>query len=455
MTELAIFALAFFSRKLGPSPMGVFFLFQALVGITTVFVDLGLGTAVEKRISEGTRSGDFLSTSLAMKTVLLTVVVGAIVLVRGPINTYVGADVALLLAAAIVASDLGTLMTNVLRGELRVGATAVLDLTRLVLWAGLGAVFISVGLSTYALVYAFVIGLVGRLLFGIYRRSTPLGRPSRTNARSLYDYGRYDVISGLGWHAFSWLDVLVVGWFLSQAAVGVYEVAWRVAGITTLLSTAIATTVLPQVSAWDADNATDRIENLLYSALTPSLVLIIPSILGIALLAREVLGLLFGPEFTRAWLVLIVLTSGKVFSAVQSLVGRCLLGIDRPDLVARATAVAVVLNVVLNVVLVQQAGILGAAVATTGSYAVGTVMRTRYLSRFLRIRFPYREVGWCVLATVVMAVAIQAIEAAFVIDTVPRLLAVIAFGAVVYGGVVLLSSQLRERIVANARNILA
>lgn len=39
----------------------------------------------------------------------------------------------------------------------------------------------------------------------------------------------------------SWVDVLVLGWFLDQSAIGVYEIAWRVAGVTTLLAGAIGT----------------------------------------------------------------------------------------------------------------------------------------------------------------------------------------------------------------------
>lgn len=175
-------------------------------------------------------------------------------------------------------------MTNVLWGELRSGRPP--SWISLVWSYGPASERGSSpwGLNTYALVSAFVIGLTGRFLPGAYRRSTSIGRPSKTDARSLFDHGRFDVISGLGWHAFSWSDVFVIGWFLSQAAVGVYEVAWRVAGIATLLSTAIATTVLPQVSAWEVDEATDRIENLVTDVLTLSLVLIIPSILDVGLL---------------------------------------------------------------------------------------------------------------------------------------------------------------------------
>ena len=293
------------------------------------------------------------------------------------------------------------------------------------------------------------------IFWGVYRCSTPLGRPSLEHARSLFDFAKYDFIGGLGSRVFNWLDVLVIGWLLTQASVGTYEVAWRIAGVTLLLSSAIKSTVFPQVSTWHTNGETHRIERLLNDLITPSLFLVVPSLFGVTVLAQPILGLVFGPAYTTAWLVLIVLTGMKLFGAAQAVISPCLLGIDRPGLNARATLVAIVLNGVLNVAFVWQFGIFGAAVATGLASAVNLALTSMYLSRFLTIRFPYREVGWCVVASVIMATAINSLDAFFPVDTIPRLLFAIVFGALVYGAVVLLSKQLREQIVSNVRTLLA
>jgi len=447
--------LTFFARELGPAQFGIFVLFQAAVSMAAFLVDFGVRTSVEKRISERQNAADILATALVMKLVLFIIAISAIVLFRQRLNNYVGTDVSVLLAITIVASDLGGLVKSALRGELRVEATAILNFSNQFVWVCAGTVLVFAGLRAHALIYAFLAGEIVRLTWGAYRCSTQVGRPSIEQARSLFDFARYDFISGLGVQAFSWIDVLCIGWLLTQEAVGIYEVAWRVAQVTLLLSSAVAKTVLPQVSAWDAENAVSRIEALITNSMTPSLFFVIPSVFGVGLLSSEILGLVFGQDYATGGFVLMVITISGLFTAVQSIVGRCLLGLDRPDLVARATTVAVSLNAILNVALIWQFGIVGAAIATTLAYAAGTTMRVLYLSRSLEVRFPHREIGWCTGAAVIMAGAVRWLQELLLVDTILELLFVVAVGAVVYGAVVLASEQLRRRILVNMRSILS
>jgi O-antigen/teichoic acid export membrane protein len=453
---LGFVGLAYFAQQLGPSQLGIFFLFQALVGILSFVADFGIRTAVEKRISEGSEAENALASGTIMKLSMLGMLAVILVSLRGPINEYIGATVTVLLVITIGFSDLGGLVLGVLRGELRVGATAVLDFSSTLLWVGFGALFIQAGWGAYSLIYGFLIGQAVRFVWGLYRCSTTFGRFSYEHARSLFDFAKYDFVGGLGWYAYNWLDVLVIGWFLTQSAVGQYEVAWRIAVVTLLFSNAIRQTVLPQISTWNTEGAISQIEGLLSNLITPALFFVIPSVLGVSLLEREMLGLFFGPEYTDAWLVLIVLTTSQLFRAIDGILSRVLLGMDRPDFLAYVTIVALSSNAVLNVLLVQQFGIVGAAVATGSGSVISLLLYIFLLSRTLSlsIYFPYGEVGWCVLAAVVMAAAIRSVQELLTVDTIPELLSVIAFGAVVYGGVVLVYGQLRQRIVTNARSLL-
>lgn len=451
---LAFVGLAFFARQLDPAQLGVYFLFEAVLGVLAVVTGFGLETAIEKRISEGEETEDYLATSVALKAGFIAVAAGGIVLLGGPINAYIGADVAVLLAVSVALRDAGELAIGVLRGELRVGDTAVVMFARQVVWVGAGAAFITAGFGARGLIYGLLLGQAVRVVWAAYRCSTRLGRPSREHARSLLDFGKYDLISGLGWHTFSWVDVLVIGWLLTPAAVGIYEVAWRVAEITMLLTRGVSSIMTPQVSAWDASAATDRIERLLTNVTTPSLLMVIPSFFGVLLLSEPILELLFGAEYGVASLALVVLVGGKVFDAVQRVFGQCLTGIDRPDLVARATAVVIGLNLVSNVLLIGEFGIAGAAITTTVSYLVGMALRMRYLSGSLTVALPYREIQWCVLASGVMAAVVYGLWAELIVDTLPELIGVVGVGALVYGVVVLASKPLRKRAISTTNQVL-
>jgi O-antigen/teichoic acid export membrane protein len=250
------------------------------------------------------------------------------------------------------------------------------------------------------------------------------------------------------------MDVAIIGLFLTQAHVGAYEAAWRVTALTMLFSRAIASTLFPQVSQWDADDVKERIESVISESIVPSMLFVIPAFFGNLVLSHKILGLAFGSEFTIASVVLIILSGEKVLQSVHIILGRALQGIDRPDLAAWATVVSIVLNFVLNIALVVTFGIIGAAVATALSFAVNTVLHFYFISQFLTIKIPYAEIGWCALSSSIMALLLVGIQTAISVNTLPQLLVLIIFGAIIYGGLVLIFQPLRVTIVSNMRAVL-
>ncbi len=442
---LQFLGITFFARELGASQMGIFFLFQALLGILAIPADFGLRGAVEKRISEGNSPGQFLSSAIVLKLVPIIVIVLGILLSRPWLNSYIGAEVAVLLALAIVLQEVAQLSIVVLKGELRVGETAVLNVANQAIWVGGGALLISYGLEAEAMIYSLLVGLGIMLIWGWYKSSVILEKPTVSHVRSLFDYGRYNVVSSIGGYFYSWMDVAIIGLFLTQAHVGAYEVAWRVTAVSILFSNAIAMTIFPQVSEWSADGANDRIESLIAVVMTPSLFFVIPAFFGTVMFSQEILQFIFGQEYTTAAVVLIVLMGDKVFQAIQLVVGRSLQAINKPGLAARATVVSVVSNAVLNVVFVLEFGILGAAFATVASSLLNDLLHLIYLRRFIRVRFPHREISECVLAALVMTGALLLIEAVYKIGSLVDLAGFIFVGVIIYCITALLLPNLRPR----------
>lgn len=444
-------AIAAFARELGPSAMGVFFLFQALSSIGAIAGDAGVGTAAEKRLSGGDPPETVVGSAVAIKTVTSLILVVAVLAARGYVNDYVGAPVAGLLALSLVVTQASTLTLTILNGELRVGETAVIQFARQIAFVAVAALLVVRGEGARGLVIGSIAGSAAALVWGLYKVDSPLGLPTWGQIRSLAGYAKYNFLPTVGLKIHNWMDLVIIGWLLTSADVGAYEIAWRVAGVTTLLTSSVASTILPQTSAWQAEDQLKKVERLVGSALTPAIFFIVPATFGVLVLGKEILSLVFGPEYAYASLVLLVLVAGKVPEAVQGIVGKCLLGLDRPDLVARATVVAVVLNLALNVALVYEFGLIGAALATTLSFAVGTVLRTRYLLDILSVRVPASELGWLLVSSIVMAGVLVAVESAFPATSLLSLAALVLFGALVFGLVVLASSSLRQRVAGYAR----
>ncbi|WP_276272958.1 flippase [Haloarcula litorea] len=449
---LSFLAIVLFSQELGAAPLGTYYPFLALLGLLAIPADFGISAATEKRLSEGSDPGSFLSTALVLKLPPLVLIGTLIILAQTQINQYLGEDIALLLVVVLFVQEGANMSLSVLRGELRTGQTALVRILRPVGFLTVGYLLIAQGYGLIALIYGYLAGTVAMLVAGWWRVSTSFARPKISHARSLFDYGKFSVVSSLGGYFYSWMDVAILSLFVSleltatRADIGAYENAWRVSMIVLLLGRAIATTIFPQMSKWDAEDATDRIENVLPTAMLPALLIVIPAFAGTIVLSDEILRILFGPEFTTAWLVLIILMGEKIFQAVHIMLGRSLQALDNPDLAAYATAVAITVNLVLNVVLIWQFGIAGAAVATAISFVVNTGLHTHYLNKFITVDFPVAEMLWSVAASVVMAFVLYRIQLLMTITDIVELLAVVTCGVVIYGLVLFSSETIRVRV---------
>lgn len=443
---ISFLGVVYFARELGAAEIGMFFLFQAVLGSSAVFSDLGTRAAIEKRISEGEFPGEILTTGIILKIFILAVVMVVLFIFSSSINEYLGANLTLLLAIAIMCKEGGHLMSEVLKGELRVGESAEIMLLNKVIWIGMGSLLIALGYGFYSLVYGIIAGFLAKFVWGWYKISTPFATPSVSQAYSIWEYAKYAILPSLDEYSHNWVDLLLIGFFLTSAAVGAYEVAWRILTPVFMLTTAIGATIFPQISSWDAKEETDQIEQMLPKAITPSMLLIIPSVFGAGLFSSDILSLLFGEGFEAAALALPILVIGLIPRAIREITGKALLGINRPDLVTRAAIVDIVANIVFNVILIWRLGIVGAAIGTSLSFTVAAGLRWYYVDQYLTVKIPYREIGWCTLSSIGMFLVLLAMRSTMRIETVPRLFMVIGVGVVIYCSFVVLYGPIRRTI---------
>ena len=452
-TVIGFLGTVYFARELGATLLGIFFLFEATLYTMATVVDFGLRGAVEKRISAGEDPGKMFGAAVVMKLVLIVVVSLAVLAIREPLAAYVGADLALELIGVVIAFELSMLVIHVLQGELRVAQTAILHFLRSLTFVVVAVALLQYGYGVQAMVYALLVSYTVLLVGASLRVSTPLSWPGKYHIKSLFDYAKFNGIWGLGGHVYNWMDVIIIGVFLSQAAVGAYELAWRLTTTAIMFSTVFARVLFPQLSAWQADGATEKVSNLISDAMTTSLLLIVPSVVGVALIGREILGVIFGLEYTIAAAAFLVLMVEKLPQAVNLVFDKAIQAFDRPKYGAIATVVSLSMNIVLNLLLVPRYGLVGAALATLLSVTVNTVLLGYYLGRLTTVTFPVRDVGWTVLAALVMGGALLGLTRVLNVDTPVTLLAAVALSAVVYGAGVLAAPSLRVKILDNLRSL--
>lgn len=436
-----------FARELGPTQIGIFFLFQTVLGLTTIVADFGVRGALEKRLSEGQQAGTMLATAIAVKLVTVAGAAGLILLVRPYLNGYLGGEFAVYLVIALAIQEFADLFIQAVRGELRVGETAIIEFAREAVWVTSGLAFVWAGYGVEGLIYGLILGSTTAACWAFVKLETRVGRPAELSAWSLYDYAKYYFLSSVSGQVYQWMDVAIIGLFLTYADVGAYEVAWEVTLLVLLVSKTLSITLFPQMSQWSSEAAVDRIEAVVPEAIGVALFLSIPAFVGVFVLNYEVLATVFGSEYTIAAGVLVVLMVEKVFQSVNDVLGSTLRGIDRVDLVARAVVVTIAINLVLNVALVLTVGLLGAAIATTTAAVVQTLLNGRYLSQNITLRVPYRLVAWSIVSAMAMGLVVWGVRAALPFEGIVLLATCVGVGVASYVSFSAVVPPLRRQVV--------
>lgn len=420
-------AIAGFTRLLGPGPVGSFFVFQTIVGLLGIPSDLGVSRAAEKRLSSDEPAGEVMCTAALLKVALLLPWLVALFLGREHVERYVGVEGVLpFVVAGLIASQAFRLALRLLAGQLRVHQNAILKVAGQTVWITVGFLLVSAGWGARAVIASYVLGRTATVAGALVRLDIDVGRPQLRRARDLFDFGRYALVGDVNGYVYQWLDVAVLRLFVPVSLVGAYEIAWRVASVSVLLTKAIRTSLFPQISNWYARDRLEKIESAFYNWVQVPLYLTIPAFAGGVVLGEDLLRTVFSAEVAVAYPVLLVFMFEKILRSVQLVVGPSLFAMDEPQLGYRGNVAAIFTNLVLNFALVPFFGILGAAVATTVGAAVAAVLAIGYVQSLVPLRVPWSQIGWSVASAAVMALGVY-----FVTISVPSGITRVALGLAV------------------------
>jgi O-antigen/teichoic acid export membrane protein len=441
---IGFFALVYFANKLGAERLGVFFLFQALLSVLTLPANFGINGAVEKRISEGEDPDRILGTAIAFKAFPLSITALFILLFGGRINEYVGGTIAMVLAGGIFLNEYANLTISTLNGELRVGDTAFVRLIKQLVWVPLGVVLVETGGGPEQLALAFLAGVTVQLAVGAFRISTSFGQPSVRHLVSIWDFAKYNVITSLGTQVNKRFDILTIGYFLGPSPVAAYKIAWRITSIMLVVTNSFVANIVPRVSSWYSEQEFTRIEKFVETSIYAAFLPVIPGVFGIFLLSNEVLGIIFGIEYVIAAEALIILSVGMLIKVLRQVYGRVLTGLDKIREASVISLAVVTTNIVGNLILVPRFELVGAALATSSGFLLGTVLLRYLLDRSITLKSPIRRLAHLVFASAIMYVVLQAVYTSFAITTVVSLFAIVCLGVIVYVATVLAVGESRR-----------
>jgi O-antigen/teichoic acid export membrane protein len=203
--------------------------------------------------------------------------------------------------------------------------------------------------------------------------------PEPVSFRDLFGYGLPSYPASLAGFFSYRVDVFVIAFLLADpsAAIGYYSLAVGLAEMVFFFPRAVWTMFFPHVAG------APRHESDRQVALASRVTLLLTAVLAVLLIpAAAILIWLLLPDFTSSFEPFLVLLPGVVALSASNVVGGYIMGIGRPGIPSSINVVALVLNLVANVLLVPRFGIVGAAAASLISYTWSAVALTMFAARF-------------------------------------------------------------------------
>jgi O-antigen/teichoic acid export membrane protein len=199
----------------------------------------------------------------------------------------------------------------------------------------------------------------------------------------------------------TYADRIMLGIFSTSEAVGLYQAAAKWATQLRFVLYSITATFSPVISGLYHDGKHDELAALYANTVRWIFVLTLPAALAIILFAPQFMSI-YGAEFTEGGNVLRILGAGYLVVAGVGSVGQMLQMSDHQDFVLGVNGAMVVLNLLLNWVLIQWYGVIGAAVATGLTQALSNIIEIGALQYFLGIH-PFRRALWTPIGAAVAA----------------------------------------------------
>jgi O-antigen/teichoic acid export membrane protein len=236
---------------------------------------------------------------------------------------------------------------------------------------------------------------------------------------------------------FSYADTILIGYFMSNADVGIYRTAFQLTAVATFTTMAFHTVLYPKISAWESQGKFAAIENALSRAFTYSLLLAIPVCIGGWILGERLLFFLYGSSFTEGTPALFLLLLVQVVNVFMYLGTMGLNSLNRPKGAFLVTAIAALINIILDVALIPIMGITGAALATLIAMTLNALIALFLLSRVISVKIEHGPVKHILYASGIMGIFLIAIHFLLPLTHVAMVFGTVLIGAFIYSFVLL------------------
>lgn len=368
---------------------GTYDLFNTTIGLLIPFLTLNIKeSSIRFALDKESNQKEIFSISLeycikATAYALILIAVNSALGLSSAINDYKW-----FILLLFVSNALNGVICNFARGLDRLGDIAVSGLLCSITIIGLNIITLipmQMGLKGYF--WANIVGLLAQTiyLFARFRGWSyiHIGKTDNALRKSMLDYARPMIANSTAWWINSVSDRYIVIWICGIAANGIYSVANKIPSILdifqNIFSQAWTLSVIKEFDPEDKNGFLSTMFNMYNLAMTCMCSILI-------ILSRILAKFLYAKDFYAAWQYVPFLLIAVLFGALSGFIGAIFTAVKASKIFAYSTITGAIVNIILNIMLVQRIGALGAAIATAICYWVIFFVRMINVKKFVTLK---------------------------------------------------------------------
>ena len=440
--------IVFATRKLGVEGWGVFSYALAFVSFFFILSDLGVNTFITREMSK--ESNDryrYLSPATIIKfALMLLFFIASLILAPHLGNIHLGMEMITVISIFSLSDGLKEFVLSINRSFERMEREAFSKIIGncVIMVAGFILLIDKATPLSLAIAYASGSLISSAYIFWSLRKelSRLTFKITKNDFKIIYDFSWPLIIIGLFSFIFN-IDNIMLGQIKSAADVGLYAAGQRLVQFTSIIPSFMAISLFPILSKHE--NNTEKTTNIFEKTMTIILALGIPLAIAGFLLRERIIVLIFGSSYLPGALAFGILTLSILASFPNIFLSNVIFSKNLQRIFIKATIIGVVVNIVLNFALIPTYGATGAAISTTVTQLLITVINWRQLKKYVQFNV-FQKLGKIFVANVVMTIMII-----LCLQYSVHLVIIVALALTSYGATLLL---LKERIINDVRTAL-
>jgi O-antigen/teichoic acid export membrane protein len=430
----------FVARMIGVDNVGKYIFALSFTTIFSVFIDLGLSSVLTRETAKDqSKSSEYLNNILGVK-ILLSLITYFVAAVLINVLDYSSLTKSLVYIAGLimVVDSFNLSFYAVLRGyqNLKFESIGIVIGQAITVSIGLTGLFLKFPL------YILIIALLGSSLFNFLLALFVLEKKIKIKPGLVLDekviYGLFKIalpfgIAAIFTRVYGYIDSVILSMLAGDKAVGWYGVAYKLTFALQFVPAAFAAAIFPAMSSYYACSK-ELLAKTFEKSMFYLMIISVPISFGVLALSDKIILKIYGVAYAPAIIPLEILICSLVFIFLNFPIGSLLNACDYQTKNTINLGIAMVINIILNIILIPKYSYIGASIASIVSSALLFALGLHYVPKIIEYNknFLYKVFFKTLFASILMA--------SWIVYLLPKVnfLVLIPIGALIYVVIMLL-----------------